>query len=75
MRRLRRSPCFWPSRVQGRGDVSSRIYVQVISPAEHRRLHTACGDIPPAGFEAAFHSRLAATRGVSMNPMRFISPS
>jgi len=26
-----------------------------------RRLHSACGDIPPAEFEAAYHSRLAAT--------------
>ena len=25
------------------------------------RLHGACGDIPPAEFEAAYHSRLAAT--------------
>ena len=26
-----------------------------------RRLHSACGDIPPAEFEAAYHQRLAAT--------------
>ncbi len=26
-----------------------------------RRLHGACGDIPPAEFEAAYHSRLQAT--------------
>ncbi|MHB8399305.1 MAG: IS3 family transposase, partial [Candidatus Limnocylindrales bacterium] len=25
------------------------------------RLHSACGDIPPAEFEAAYHQRLAAT--------------
>jgi putative transposase len=25
------------------------------------RLHSACGDIPPAEFEAAYHSRLQAT--------------
>jgi putative transposase len=25
------------------------------------RLHSACGDIPPAEFEATYHSRLAAT--------------
>jgi putative transposase len=24
------------------------------------RLHSACGDIPPAEFEAAYHSRLQA---------------
>jgi putative transposase len=26
----------------------------------NRRLHSACGDVPPAEFEAAYHSRLAA---------------
>ena len=26
-----------------------------------RRLHGACGDVPPAEFEAAYHQRLAAT--------------
>jgi len=26
-----------------------------------RRLHSACGDVPPAEFEAAYHSRLSAT--------------
>jgi putative transposase len=26
-----------------------------------QRLHSACGDIPPAEFEAAYHSRLQAT--------------
>ena len=26
-----------------------------------RRLHSACGDIPPAEFEAAYHQRLRAT--------------
>jgi putative transposase len=26
-----------------------------------RRLHSACGDVPPAEFEAAYHSRLQAT--------------
>ena len=26
-----------------------------------RRLHSACGDIPPAEFEAAYHQRLSAT--------------
>ena len=26
-----------------------------------RRLHSACGDVPPAEFEAAYHQRLAAT--------------
>ncbi len=26
-----------------------------------RRLHGACGDIPPAEFEAAYHQRLQAT--------------
>jgi putative transposase len=26
-----------------------------------RRLHSACGDIPPAEYEAAYHSRLQAT--------------
>jgi putative transposase len=26
-----------------------------------RRLHSACGDIPPAEFEAAYHQRLAAS--------------
>jgi len=26
-----------------------------------RRLHEACGDVPPAEFEAAYHSRLQAT--------------
>ena len=25
------------------------------------RLHSACGDIPPAEFEAAYHQRLLAT--------------
>jgi putative transposase len=25
------------------------------------RLHSACGDIPPAEFEAAYHSQLQAT--------------
>ncbi len=27
----------------------------------HQRLHSACGDIPPAEFEAAYHHRLQAT--------------
>ncbi len=26
-----------------------------------RRLHGACGDVPPAEFEAAYHQRLHAT--------------
>jgi len=26
-----------------------------------RRLHSACGDVPPAEFEAAYHSRLQTT--------------
>ncbi len=26
-----------------------------------QRLHSACGDIPPAEFEAAYHSALQAT--------------
>jgi len=26
-----------------------------------RRLHSACGDIPPAEFKAAYHQRLRAT--------------
>ena len=26
-----------------------------------QRLHSACGDIPPAEFEAAYHQRLATT--------------
>ena len=26
-----------------------------------RRLHSACGDIPPAEFEAAYHQRLQAS--------------
>ena len=26
-----------------------------------QRLHSACGDVPPAEFEAAYHSRLQAT--------------
>ncbi len=26
-----------------------------------RRLHGACGDVPPAEFEAAYHQRLLAT--------------
>ena len=26
-----------------------------------RRLHSACGDVPPAEFEAAYHQRLSAT--------------
>ena len=26
-----------------------------------QRLHSACGDIPPAEFEAAYHHRLPAT--------------
>jgi putative transposase len=30
-----------------------------------RRLHSACGDAPPAEYEAAYHSRLAATRLVA----------
>jgi putative transposase len=25
------------------------------------RLHTACGDVPPAEFEAGYHARLGAT--------------
>jgi putative transposase len=25
-----------------------------------RRLHSACGDVPPAEFEAAYHQRLLA---------------
>jgi putative transposase len=25
-----------------------------------RRLHSACGDVPPAEFEAAYHQRLQA---------------
>lgn len=28
---------------------------------EHRRLHSACGDVPPAEFEAAYYQRLQAT--------------
>ncbi len=26
-----------------------------------RRLHSACGDVPPTEFEAAYHQRLSAT--------------
>ncbi|CAN5781044.1 IS3 family transposase [soil metagenome] len=28
----------------------------------NRRLHSACGDVPPAEFEAAYHSRLVAAK-------------
>lgn len=30
-----------------------------------RRLHSACGDIPPAEFEAAYHSRLVAANAAA----------
>ena len=40
---------------------------------EHRRLHSACGDVPPAEFEAAYHQRLQATIEAAWNPITRVS--
>jgi transposase InsO family protein len=55
---------------EGRGD-AVLIHVRTADPVElataawvawwnEQRLHSACGDIPPAEFEAAYHQRLLA---------------
>jgi putative transposase len=38
-----------------------------------RRLHSTCGDIPPAEFEAAYHQRLAGSHRGRLNPINSVS--
>jgi len=53
-------------RIEGRGPMRSSALAPLATASwihfwNPRRLHSACGDVPPAKVEAAYHSRLRAT--------------